>query len=799
MRFTFTLCCLLLSLLASSQNASLRGSITNKTTNESIPFASIVLQGTEIGVTSDLDGKYEINNLEPGVVNVQVSFIGFKTAIRYEIELSNSRVAWLNVELEESTVEIGAAQIEVVQSANRDQAPLSVRRIGVNEVKRNPGGNRDISRAIRSLPGVTSTTSFRNDLIIRGGAPNENRFYIDGIEIPNINHFATQGSSGGPVGLINVDLIETVDFYSGAFPADRGNALSAVLDFGFKEGRKDRYAVNAVVGSSDLGLTVEGPTGKNSSLILSARRSYLKFLFSAIGLPFLPTYNDFQFKWKAKINDKNSLTILGLGAIDDFALNTSLSDSTADNFESNRYLLDLLAASSQWNYTIGAKWDHFNRAGLLSVIASRNMLNNEAFKHIDNDESLARTFDYKSQEIENKFRVEQKFYFENGWKANVGVTYERAKYNNRTSQKIFAYGLDSVIDFQVASDLSTDFYGAFAQASKMMFNERLTVSGGFRIDGSSYASGMSNPLEQFSPRVSAKWQFSPNLSWNSSVGLYHQRPSYTILGYRQGGELVNASNGIKYIECTHYSTGLRYDVAKWNTVVSLEGFWKDYADYPFSTDKQISLANLGADFGVIGNEAVSSTSEGLAYGLEFLVQQRFFKGFYGILAYTYVRSEFGDGQGDLISSSWDSQHLVSVTAGKKFKYNWELGARFLYSGGLPTTPYDEQNSIAIASWEANRSGLLDYNRLNSQRLGANHQLDIRLDKKWYFKKWSLDVFLDVQNIYNNVSQLPPYLDVLRDENGQAIEDPNNPGFYQVNYIETSSGARLPSIGIIIEW
>ena len=205
------------------------------------------------------------------------------------------------------------------------------------------------------------------------------------------------------------------------------NALSAVLDFGFKEGRKDRYSANVVLGSSDLGLTVEGPTGKNSSLILSARRSYLKYLFSVIGLPFLPTYNDFQFKWKSKINDKNSVTILGLGAIDNFDLNTALADSTADNFETNRYLLDLLTASSQWNYTIGAKWDHFNKAGLLSVIASRNMLNNEAFKYQNNDESLSRIFDYKSQEIENKFRVEQKFYFENGWKASAGLTYGKSQ------------------------------------------------------------------------------------------------------------------------------------------------------------------------------------------------------------------------------------------------------------------------------------------------------------------------------------------------------------------------------------
>ena len=198
---------------------------------------------------------------------------------------------------------------------------------------------------IQSLPGVAGTVAFRNDIIIRGGSPNENRFYIDGIEIPNINHFATQGASGGPVGLINVDLIQEVEFYSGAFPSARGNALSSVLEFDFKEARKDKYTANFVVGSSDLGVTVEGPTSKKSGLIVSARRSYLQFLFDAIGLPFLPTYNDFQYKQKIKLNKKNEITIIGLGAIDEFALNTE-----DDTSAFQQYILGNLPSQTQWNY-----------------------------------------------------------------------------------------------------------------------------------------------------------------------------------------------------------------------------------------------------------------------------------------------------------------------------------------------------------------------------------------------------------------------------------------------------------------
>ena len=180
-----------------------------------------------------------------------------------------------------------------------------MRNIGVTEIKRNPGGNRDISKAIQSLPGVATQVSFRNDIVIRGGAPSENRFYIDGIEIPNINHFSTQGSSGGPVGLINVDFIRDVDFYSGAFPANRGNTLSSVFEFRQKDGRSDKLSSSLTVGSSDFATTLEGPIDAKTTFLASYRYSYLQGLFKLLGLPFLPAYQDYQFKIKHKINSKN--------------------------------------------------------------------------------------------------------------------------------------------------------------------------------------------------------------------------------------------------------------------------------------------------------------------------------------------------------------------------------------------------------------------------------------------------------------------------------------------------------------
>ena len=294
---TFMVVALLGCTSALAQDAKVRGVVIDEVTGAPMPFVSVVIQGSATGVSTDLDGKFELGGVKPGVVNLAFSSIGYQPATRLEVEVTPSRAAFLTVEMSPLAVAIEAAEVEATIGKGEEEAPVSLRRIGTNEIKRNPGGGRDISKAIRSLPGVAAIPSFRNDVVIRGGAPNENRFYIDGIEIPNINHFATQGASGGPVGMINVDLVEEVEFYSGAFPATRGNALSSVMEFGFKTARTDEWTSNAVVGTSDLGLTFEGPTGPNSSLIVSARRSYLQFLFEVLGLPFLPIYNDFQFKW----------------------------------------------------------------------------------------------------------------------------------------------------------------------------------------------------------------------------------------------------------------------------------------------------------------------------------------------------------------------------------------------------------------------------------------------------------------------------------------------------------------------
>ena len=783
---------------ASGQRAAVRGVVTDEVTGLALPFVSVVVQGATSGASTDFDGAFELGDLPPGIVNLSFSSVGYKTATRLEIELTPARPAFISVALEPLTVAVEAAEVVAETGRGEEEAPVSLRRIGTNEIKRNPGGGRDISKAIRSLPGVAAIPSFRNDVVIRGGAPNENRFYIDGIEIPNINHFATQGASGGPVGMINVDLVEQVEFYSGAFPSTRGNALSSVMEFGFKTARTDEWTSNAVVGTSDLGLTFEGPTGPKSSLIFSARRSYLQFLFELIGLPFLPIYNDFQFKWVHQPSPNERLTVLGIGAYDDFQLNLSVADDTsAEDYIDQVAILDALQVNQQWNYTVGVKYDKFTEDGRWSWIASRNMLSNRAFKHVSNDVDLPLTLDYLSQEMENKLRLERRRYGAEGFKLTWGAQYEFAKFNNRTYSQRYLFLQDTLveIDFESAFDLHK--YGAFIQASKPMADGRITLSGGLRMDGNEVNANMANPIRQLSPRVAFRWNFAPRWSLNANTGRYFQLPSYLVLGYAEDGQLANQA-AARYTRCDQAVAGLRFDWGERNTTFGLEGFLKSYQGSPVSRETGIALANLGADFGVVGNEAVLFNGIGRSYGLEFLAQRRLYKGVYGLLAYTLVRSEY-EFEGEFAPSAWDSRHIVSLTGGAKLKRDWEVGVRWLYSGGLPYTPYDIDVSMDREYWDSQGVPQLDYALLNANRNASFSQLDLRVDKKWFFKNWSLDVFMDIQNLFSQVPDAPPSLDVLRDPaTGLPIPDPQSPGRYQPRYINANAGTVVPAIGLIVE-
>jgi hypothetical protein len=787
-----------ISELTAQENGIIEGRIFNAKNNEPIPFASVAVFGTSIGSISDLDGKFIFTGIKPGYVELRVSSIGFNTYVSEAILVTNARKVFIEIPLQEANIKLEEVTVKASPFRRNIESPVSLQRIDLVEIEKNPGGNRDISRVLQSYPGVASTPAFRNDIIVRGGGTSENRFYLDGVEIPNINHFATQGASGGPVGIINVDFIREVNFYSGAFPASRGNALSSVLEFKQVDGNNEKLKFKGSVGASDLALTLDGPLGEKTSYIVSARRSYLQFLFSAIGLPFLPTYNDFQFKVRTRFNEKNELTLVGIGALDNSSLNLE-----ANETEEQRYILGYLPVNNQWTYTVGAVYKHFRENGFGTWVLSRNHLNNGFYKYVNNIEIAGnKLIDYTSDEVETKFRYEHSTTFGGGLRLTYGANLEHAYYYNSSFGNTFVNGAPVTIDYE--SDLDLIKWGAFGQISRDVLQQRLSLSLGLRMDATDYSAEMNNMFRQFSPRFSASYLLAPDVFLNFNTGRYFQLPAYTTLGYRNNaGDLVNRENGLRYIGVDHVVTGLEWRPTELSRL-SLEGFYKYYRNYPFSITDSISISSKGADFGTFGDEEVTSIADGRAYGLEVLYRNKDFFGGNLIVSYTLVRSEAENLRQDILNkpewlpTAWDNRHLLNILGIREFKNNWRVGMKWRFVGGAPYTPFDLLQSSYVHAWDVRGRGIPDFSRFNSERLGSFHQLDVRVDKEFFLRRLSLNFYVDVQNAYNFKSDQQKVL-------VKASPDIVNPGDlpvlqqYELKELDISGGTVLPTIGVIIEF
>lgn len=775
-----------------------RGKIIDSKTREALPSVNVLVAGTTTGTTTNNEGEFEIANAPYGYIKIQASYIGYKTEVSEDYLVRQEKIPFIFIELVEENNELDEIVIKRTLFKRNIESPLSVQSLGLAEIEKIPGGSRDILKVLQSLPGVASNPGFRNDIIIRGGAPSENKFYLDGIEVPVINHFQTQGATGGPVGIVNTDLIRNVDFYSSAFPSNRGNTLSSLIEFTQKTGNPDKLNIRATLGTSDAGITLDGPLNENTSIIASMRQSYLQVLFKIIKLPFLPTYNDFQFNIRTNFKNNSQLSIVGIGAIDKFVLNESVNDNVTDEetIKRNQYILANIPEQDQWSYTVGLNYRIFKENGTQQFILSRNAWSNTAIKYFQNSGiPTDLLIDYDSKEIENKFRFENTIN-NNKYRINFGLGLEHGIYTFTTFQQIANSAGTSLRNYDTR--LALFKYALFGQISRSYFNDDLSISFGIRTDGNNYNKTMKNPFNQFSPRISFNYILNENWSLNASTGIYYQPPAYTTFGFRDNNNILVNQKNLKFIQSIHYVSGIEFRPDT-TSKITLEGFYKGYKNYPFSVRDQISLANLGSDFGVVGAEEVTSDSEGLAYGFEILAQKKSYEGLYGILSYTYVRSEFKNRLNQHIPSTWDNRHLLTFTGGKKLKRNWELGVKFRMVGGRPYTPYDLDASSLKANYDITNQGILDFSQLNTLRFNTFTQLDVRIDKTWFWKKWSLNFYIDVQNLLNNEALEQPFLTTVLDANGNPQTDPNDANRYILEEIENKNGTILPAVGLIVDF
>jgi hypothetical protein len=432
----FLLLAVAITNVTAQSTGSISGKIIDKLSQRPLANTNIVIEGTSLGAVADSSGSFRITGIPLNTYSIVFTAVGYKSQTLYNTTINAGNESYVTVEMEPTTNDL----TEVVVTSNRKTAraatletPLSVQRLTSEEIKANPGGNFDISKVIQTLPGVGGGVGgggFRNDIIIRGGGPAENVFYLDGIEIPVINHFQTQGSSGGPQGILNVSFIEDVKLSSSAFDARYDNALSSVFQFKQRTGNPNTIQGNVRLSASELAATFEGPLSKNkkTTFLASARRSYLQLLFSLIDLPIRPNYWDFQTKITHQINKKTTLSFMGIGAIDEFQF-AAIKNATPEKL----YIINSNPFINQNTYTVGVSLKRLLPNGFMNIALSRNSFVNKIDQFEDNNLQLPsqQILKLRSTESENKLRIDVNKNIQ-GWKIAYGGMLQLAEYDNET-------------------------------------------------------------------------------------------------------------------------------------------------------------------------------------------------------------------------------------------------------------------------------------------------------------------------------------------------------------------------------
>jgi hypothetical protein len=703
------------------------GTVVDAGTRQPVTGARIVIAGSSRGTLTDEHGRFALE-APAGTHTLEVEAPGFAAVQRPDVAVRTGQPVQLHFQLEPRPFALADLVVGSPYFSTPKRAPVSRYAMSVEEIRRAPGALGDVGRLIQSLPGIVPTSDQRNDLVVRGGSPVENLIIVDNMEVPNISHFGAQGATGGPINMINSELIRDATFSAGAFPAEHGNRLSSVLDISLREGSRERLAGSANVSVGGAALIAEGPLGRSGSWLLTGTRSYLDLVIGAVGFTAVPRYSNYQAKLSYDIGSRHRVWFVGLGGIDHVRFHVDEDDP------SDPSLLDIDAGG--WRNAVGGNWQRLLGDRGYAVLGVSDVVN--AYDQEVRDAQLGYRMIFRDVSRERETTVKYDVVYQTHTLGEVaaGVSWKRFGTAVRIDQPL---GLRNPYSADVprtgplaVDDRSAAFlHAAYAQLGRSVFR-RLDVTAGIRSSRFGEAGAV-----RLSPRVGARYHLASNLSWTTGAGRYHQQPPLVYVKARP----ENA--GLLPIRSDHYVMGLSYLPAP-ALRLSAEAFHKVYAEYPVSMEHpEVSLANLGDDFSVAGQLwRYTSGGTGRASGIELFLQQRLVGRLHGQAGYTYSRARHAGLDGVQRPGSFDSPHVFTVIAGYQPAPAWEVSARFTYASGRPLTPLDLE-----ASTLQNRP-ILEVARLNSARSPAYHRLDLHGERRFNFNRWSLLVFTDIQNAYD---------------------------------------------------
>ncbi len=736
MRQTSFLLYVLIGLLATkpvtgfTQNKKLVGTIKGQVVDgeTQLPLlgANVVLVGAGLGDATDEAGRFEVQNVAVGSYSLQFGHIAYELWVIPDVVVRSKRTSFVTAELKMSSVEMEQVVVSTGYFRDVDDQPTSLTNFSSEEIRRAPGSAGDVSRILMSLPSVAKVNDQNNGLIVRGGSPVENAFVIDNIEVPNINHFPTQGASGGPIGMVNVDFIRDVDFFTAGFPVAFGDRLSSVMNISFREGNRDEFDGQLDLNFAGFGGVAEGPlAGVDGSWLVSLRRSYLDLLVDAIdvGTTVAPRFGDLQWKLVYDRNPRHKITTIGLWGED---RNANDREVAIEN--------DMLVFGDQdiSERTTGVNWRALwggNGYSKTSVSLTATKFDEDLFETGSADLLVRNRSDERSWKLRNvnHFRLSDSYSIDFGFEAKR----LRVDYDNFYADYTDALG-GSVDALALNANISASQLGGFAGAT-FEPSSRLTTTLGLRAD---YASLTKNVV--VSPRLSFSYKLGELTAITGSVGLFHQNLPLLLMAQN------DAHRNLAQPSSRHFVLGLNRFLTE-NTKLTLEVYHKSYDHFPIDPQQPglFVLDELFYRYGFFFNHAeLLANGKASSRGIELTVQKKLAESIYGLASGSWFRSRYKGGDGIWRNRVFDNRFAVSLEGGWRPNSKWEFSLRWILAGGAPFTPFDQCASTAL-----NRA-VLDETRINDSRQPAYHSLNLRFDRRFHYSGSNLVFYLSVWNAYN---------------------------------------------------
>jgi hypothetical protein len=757
----FFLILLNIQLFAQQITQTVRGTIIDADSKQTLEGVAIsLIENPLTSTTSDTKGNFKLLNIPVGRQGFQFTFLGYNARTVNNIEVTSGKEIVLNIELTEKVYETKAVEITATKQSNRpnnEMATLSVRNFNSEETNRYAGSRGDPSRLAATTAGVSSGNDARNDIIVRGNSPIGVLWRLENIDIPNPNHFSAQGATGGPISILNNNLLANSDFYTGAWPADYGNKTAAVFDLKLRNGNNEKKEFTGQVGINGLELGAEGPFKKdyNGSYLVNYRYSTLD-AFTALGINFgvsgQPRYQDISFKVNLPTAKIGTFNFWGIGGISSIALLDS--DKKTGDWAFTNAGTDLVYGSKMG--ATGVSNTHYFNAktfGKISLSATTASFT-ATVDTISPNKDKFRTF--SSNSTDNQFHIQyllnSKINSRNLIRFTSTLTSLNLKYKIGQYNRKYAVFFDLLNEDSNTSLLQSSFSWQFKINDQLIFNS-----------GIHYQQLFLNNTYAIEPRAGFKWLLGKGQSLNAAYGLHNQMQpliNYFYKTYNFNDNTYSQTNrNMNFTQSNHYVLGYE-NMFKEHYRFKAEAYYQTQSKVPVNGAQAdyFSMLNQGSDIG--GLELVDSlVNQGLGknYGIEITIEKVFHKNYYVLFTTSIFESFFRGSNNVWHHTAFSGGFIGNVLAGyehpfKNGKYKIALDIKSTMAGGNRYVPIDE------AASQLKGEAVYIAEKAFDERFKNFKKTDVKLAFKINQKRIAQSIFVSLENVFNTKNVLRQYYD-----------------------------------------